>query len=311
MTAQKEIRDGIGEGLLQAGIDNVDVVALAADLTKSVGFNLFKDKFPERFFQTGVAEQNMTGIAAGLALSGKIPFTGSFAVFSPGRNWDQLRVSICLSEANVKIIGSHAGFSNAPDGASHQALEDIALTRVLPNLTVIVPADAKQATEIVIEAAKHRGPVYIRSFKGKAPALIPDTSVFEIGKAQVLTEGHDLTLITNGPILNEVLIAAKNLKENYHIHTEVINCHTVKPLDMKTILASALKTRKVLTVEEHQVAGGLGSAIAEQLCEHPVLMKIMGVDDLFGESGTRAQLLEKHGLSSIHIELEAKNLYHK
>ncbi len=311
MTAQKEIRDGIGEGLLQAGIDNIDVVALAADLTKSVGFNLFKDKLPERFFQSGVAEQNMAGIAAGLALSGKIPFTGSFAVFSPGRNWDQLRVSICLSQANVKIIGSHAGFSNAPDGASHQALEDIALTRVLPNLTVIVPADANQAAESVREAAKHKGPVYIRSFKGKTPILIPDTSLFEIGKAQILTEGHDLTIIANGPILNEVLIATKNLKENYDIHVEVINCHTVKPLDMKTILASTLKTRKVLTVEEHQVAGGLGSAIAEQPCEQPVLMKIMGVNDLFGESGTRAQLLEKHGLSHIHIELEAKNLYHK
>ncbi len=312
-TAQtKEIRLGIGEALVSAGEKYSNVVALAGDLAESTKFSLFAKKFPERFFQVGVAEQNMAGIAAGLALSGKIPFMASFAVFNPGRNWDQIRVSIAYSKANVKIVGSHAGFTNAPDGATHEGLEDVAITRVLPNLKVVVPADYIQAKKLVLAATQDHSPIYIRSFKGETNVLFDEKSPFEIGKAQVVKKGTDLTIITNGPILAEVLLATENLAERYNINAEVINCHTVKPLDKETLYESALKTRKVLVVEEHQVFGGLGSAVAELLIQHlPVPTKLMGVEDTFGESGTRDQLLEKYGLSAVHIEMEAKTLYHK
>ena len=312
-TAQKkEIRQGIGEALVDVGEKYPDIVALAGDLAESTKVSLFAKKFPERFFQVGVAEQNMAGIAAGLALSGKIPFIASFAVFNPGRNWDQIRVSIAYSNANVKIIGSHAGFSNGADGATHEGLEDVAITRVLPNMTVVVPADFVQAKQVVEASVLHKGPVYIRSFKGDTSVIFTSIANFELGKAQIVKKGSDLTIVTNGPILSEVLKAAENLKERYKIDVEIINCHTVKPLDKETIHDSALKTRKVLVVEEHQVIGGLGSAVAELLIQHlPVATKLMGVNDTFGESGTRDQLLEKYGLSAVHIEMEAKKLYHR
>lgn len=312
-TAQKkEIRQGIGEALVDVGEKYPDVVTLAGDLAESTKISLFAKEFPERFFQIGVAEQNMAGIAAGLALSGKIPFMASFAVFNPGRNWDQIRVSIAYSYANVKIIGSHAGFSNGADGATHEGLEDVAITRVLPNMTVVVPADFVQAKQVVEASVLHKGPVYIRSFKGDTSVIFTSIANFELGKAQIVKKGSDLTIVTNGPILSEVLKAAENLKERYKIDVEIINCHTVKPLDKETIHDSALKTRKVLVVEEHQVIGGLGSAVTELLIQHlPVATKLMGVNDTFGESGTRDQLLEKYGLSAVHIEMEAKKLYHR
>lgn len=312
-TAQKkEIRQGIGEALVDVGEKYPDIVALAGDLAESTKISIFAKKFPEKFFQVGVAEQNMAGIAAGLALSGKIPFMASFAVFNPGRNWDQIRVSIAYSNANVKIIGSHAGFSNGADGATHEGLEDVAITRVLPNMTVVVPADYVQAKQVVEASVLHKGPVYIRSFKGDTSVIFTSKTNFELGKAQIVKKGSDLTIVTNGPILSEVLKAAENLKERYKIDVEIINCHTVKPLDKETIHDSALKTRKVLVVEEHQVIGGLGSAVSELLIQHlPVATKLMGVNDTFGESGTRDQLLEKYGLSAVHIEMEAKKLYHR
>lgn len=311
-TAQKkEIRQGIGEALVDVGEKYPDIVALAGDLAESTKISIFAKKFPEKFFQVGVAEQNMAGIAAGLALSGKIPFMASFAVFNPGRNWDQIRVSIAYSNANVKIIGSHAGFSNGADGATHEGLEDVAITRVLPNMTVVVPADYVQAKQVVEASVLHKGPVYIRSFKGDTSVIFTSKTNFELGKAQIVKKGSDLTIVTNGPILSEVLKAAENLKERYKIDVEIINCHTVKPLDKETIHDSALKTRKVLVVEEHQVIGGLGSAVAELLSQHlPVPIKLVGVEDTFGESGTRDQLLEKYGLSAVHIEMAAKKLYH-
>lgn len=311
-TAQKEIRDGIGEALLKLGEVNSDVVCLSADLAESTRLHLFKQKYPTRFFQTGVSEQNMAGIAAGLALTGKIPFMSSFAVFSPGRNWDQIRVAICYSQANVKIIGSHAGFSNGGDGATHEGLEDVALVRVLPNMTVLCPADFYQANELVSLATQHKGPVYIRSFKGKTGTIYTNKDTFTLGKADILREGVDLTLISAGPILTEVLAATTNLFSRYKISCEVINMHTIKPLDKNTLLKSAQKTRKVLVVEEHQQLGGLGSAVAEVLSQNlPTPMHILGVKDTFGESGSRDALLEKYELSAPHIEMSAKNLYHK
>lgn len=311
-TAQKEIRDGIGEALLKLGELNKDVVCLSSDLTESTRLHLFQQKYPTRFFQTGVSEQNMAGIAAGLALTGKLPFMSSFAVFSPGRNWDQIRVSICYSQANVKLIGSHAGFSNGADGATHEGLEDIALVRVLPHMTVLCPADFYQAKALTLLAAKHTGPVYIRSFKGNAPAIYTQQTDFRIGQADILREGKDITIVSAGPILIEVLKAADNLNSKYKLSVEVINMHTIKPLDIHTLLTSARKTHKVLVVEEHQQIGGLGSAVAELLSQElPIPMCIMGVKDTFGESGSRDALLEKYELSATHIEMNAKNLYHK
>lgn len=312
VTAQKEIRDGIGEALLQLGETNSDIVCLSADLTESTRLHLFKQKYPTRFIQTGVSEQNMAGIAAGLALAGKVPFMSSFAVFSPGRNWDQIRVSICYSQANVKIIGSHAGFSNGADGATHEGLEDIALVRVLPNMTVLCPADFYQAKTLIALAAKHKGPVYIRSFKGNSPAIYSKQDEFKIGKADILKEGKDLTIVSAGPILTEVLKAADNLATKYKMSVEILNMYSIKPLDTHTLLTSARKTRKVLVVEEHQQIGGLGSAVAQYLSQElPLPIHIMGVKDTFGESGSRDALLEKYELSATHIEMLAKNLYHK
>ncbi|MFZ5424258.1 MAG: transketolase family protein [Patescibacteria group bacterium] len=302
-------RDGFGEGLVLAGDENENVVAVCADLTESVRINKFAEKYPNRFFQVGVAEQNLAGVSAGLALNGKIPFAGSFAVFNPGRNWDQVRVSIAYTNANVKIIGSHAGFSNGPDGATHQALEDIALTRVLPNFTVLSPCDSVEAKKATQAAAKINGPVYIRLARNKTPIITTENTPFEIGKANIFVKGSDLTLISTGPIILEALKAAKEVKSKYQLSVEVINLHTIKPLDEKTVLESVKKTGKVVTVEEHQIAGGMGSAIAELLSEKfPVPIKRIGAHDTFGESGLPDQLLEKYEISAQHIEIAVKNL---
>ena len=300
-------RDGYGDGVVEAGRADENVVVLCGDLTESTRSETFADAFPERFFEMGVAEQNMAGVAAGLALNGKVAFIASYAVFSPGRNWDQIRVSVCYSNANVKIIGAHAGLSVGPDGATHQALEDIAIMRVLPNMVVLNPCDAVEAKKAVIAAAKHKGPVYIRLSREKTPVFTTEKTPFEIGKAQKFMEGRDITIFSSGPILYEAMKAAHELKERNGISCEVINVPTIKPLDEKVIFAAAEKTRRVITVEEHQVNGGFGSAIAELLSEKfPVPIKIIGVRDTFGESGEPKQLWEKYGISAHNIEAEIK-----
>jgi len=272
-------RQGYGEGLLEEG-KNKKIIALTGDLTESTKTHLFAEKYPERFIETGVAEQNMMGIAAGLAIEGKIPIIASYAVFNPGRNWDQLRVSVCYTNANVKIIGAHAGISVGPDGATHQALEDIAITRVLPNLTVLSPCDKHETKKAIKAAIKHKGPVYIRFAREKTPIITTKKTPFKIGKAEIYKTGKDLTIIATGPILYEALKTAKKLENKTSI--EIINCHTIKPLDKKTILKSAKKTNKIITIEEHQTTGGLGSAISELLSEnHQTKIKKIGIKDHF------------------------------
>jgi len=302
-------RDGFGDGVVLAGEKDENVVVLCADLTESTRSNKFKDKFPKRFFEIGVAEQNMAGISAGLALSGKIPFMSSYAVFSPGRNWDQIRVSIAYSSANVKIVGAHSGLSVGPDGATHQALEDIALMRVLPNIVVLVPSDYEQAKKATISSANHKGPVYIRLTREKTAAFRTEESPFEIGKAQILMTGNDVTIICAGPIIYEALKAAYELNMKSGIKCEVIDSCTIKPLDEKTILNSVRKTGRVITLEEHQINGGLGGAVSEMLSEkYPVKIKRLGICDSFGESGSYEQLIKKYGLGIDHIIMEVKKL---
>jgi len=302
-------RAGYGEGILELGSSNKNIVVLTADLTESTYCHDFAQNFPERFVQVGVAEQNMIGIAAGLALSGKIPFAASYAVFNPGKNWDQIRISVCYSQANVKIIGTHAGLSVGPDGASHQALEDIALMRVLPNMTVLSPVDYEEAKKATKEAAKLQGPVYIRLARDKTPTLTTDKTPFEIGKMQTWLEGKDVTIIATGPILHEALLAAKEMKEKHKISAEVLNCTTIKPLDKEAIIKSAKKTKKVITLEEHQINGGLGSAVAEILAEnYPTKMIRMGIQDAFGKSGTYEELKKEYKLTAKDIIKETKKL---
>ena len=304
----KACRDGFGEALLELGKRNKNVVVVSADLAESTRCLDFSKKYPERFIEVGVAEQNMAGVAVGLALDGKIPFICSFGVFSPARNWDQIRISICYNKANVKIIGAHAGLNVGEDGATHQALEDIAITRVLPNMTVIAPCDYEETKKAVFAAAKFEGPVYIRFVREKSPVMTLPKTKFKIGKADVFKEGNDVTIIACGPMVYEALTAAKELKKE-KIQAEVINCHTIKPVDAKIIIRSAKKTNRVVTIEEHQVNGGLGSAVAEVLAQnYPVPIKILGMPDKFGESGIGKQLLDKYGLNSDHIVNEVKSL---
>lgn len=295
-------RDGFGEGLVLAAKQNKKIVALSADLTESTRCLPFKEKFPERFIQLGVAEQSMASIAAGLALGGKTPFITSYAIFSPGRNWEQIRTNIALQKTNVKIVGSHAGLNVGADGASHQMLEDIALTRVLPNMTVLVPCDAIEAKKATLAAAKIIGPVYLRLTREASPVFTKPLTPFKVGRAEIFHKGNDATIIAAGPILFEALKAAANLKQKNKINVRVINCHTVKPLDTKTILAAAKQTGAIVTVEEHMVAGGLGSAVAEFLAaNYPVPIEFIGVKDCFGESGKPEELMEKYGLKAKDI----------
>ncbi len=291
-------RDGYGKGLVELGEKNKEVVVLCADLTESTRSNWFKEKFPQRFFEIGVAEQNMMGIAAGLALEGKIPFVSSYAVFSPGRNWDQLRVSVCYTQANVKIGGMHAGISVGPDGATHQALEDIAITRVLPNLKVVVPCDWVQGKKATIAAGEAKGPYYLRFGREKVPVVTSEKTPFEIGQADIYTEGSDVAIIACGAMVYESLLACKEL-EKFGISAMVVNCHTVKPIDRETIAKAARKCGAVVTAEEHQINGGMGSAVLEVLAEdYPVKSKRVGMMDAFGESGTPDELLKKYGMYS-------------
>ncbi|GIW58833.1 MAG: transketolase [Candidatus Dojkabacteria bacterium] len=293
---KKPTRDGFGQGLLEIAKQNPNIVGLCADLTESTRMHWFAESFPERFIQVGVAEQNLIGVAAGLALEGKIPFAASYAVFSPGRNWDQLRVSVCYSNSNVKVVGGHAGLTVGPDGATHQALEDIAITRVLPNLVVISPADSEQARLATIAIANYEGPCYLRLSREASPVFTTPKTTFEIGKAQILKSGKDLTLIATGPMVYNALLVAENLKKDYSV--EVINIHTIKPIDCDSIVKSAQKTKKVVTIEEHQINGGLGGAVAEVLSEQcPTPLLRIGMNDSFGQSGKAHELLDFYGLN--------------
>ena len=290
-------RDGYGKGLVELGEKDDRVVVLCADLAESTRSHWFKEKFPERYIELGVAEQNMATIAAVLANYGKIPFISSYAVFSPGRNNEQIRTTVALNNMPVKIAGAHAGISVGPDGATHQALEDIALMRVQPNMTVIVPCDAIETRKATIASVDCcSGPVYLRFGREKSPVFTTEKTPFEIGKAIVLREGKDLTIVGCGALLYNALLAAEELSKE-GIEAAVINSHTIKPLDVATILNSVKKTKAVVTVEEHQVAGGLGSAIAEALSQHfPAPQEFIGVHDRFGESGEPDELIEAFGM---------------
>ena len=301
-------RNGYGDGAVEAGRANPNVVVLCCDLVESTRSLPFAKAFPQRFFEMGVAEQNMAGVGAGMAATGKIPFISSYAVFSPGRNWDQIRVSIAYSNLNVKIMGAHSGISVGPDGATHQALEDIAIMRVLPNMVVLAPCDAHEARKAVLAAAKYVGPVYIRFTREKTPVITRPSTPFEIGKAVVLREGSDVTLIACGPLVYEALLAAEQLSKRA-IDAEVINCPSIKPLDKKTILKSVQKTGAAVTVEEHQTTGGLFGAIAEFLSQtNPVPIIPVGMDDTFGESGTPEELLKKYGMKAANIVAAAQKI---
>jgi transketolase len=281
-----------------AGEEDPNVVALCADLTESTRTQAFAEKFPKRFFELGVAEQNMATIAAGLGISGKIPFIASYATFSPGRNWEQIRTTIAYNNSNVKIAGHHAGISVGPDGATHQATEDIAMMRAMPNMRVIVPCDAVEARKATAAAAQIFGPVYLRFQREKTPVMTTGETPFIPGKAEIFWQAKkpEVAIIACGALLYEALLAAREL-EKEKIGVMVVNCHTVKPIDEKKIIEAAKKTGAVVAVEEHQISGGLGGAVAETLARHfPVPMEFVGMQNTFGESGEPAALLEKYGL---------------
>lgn len=302
------IRKGFGRGLLAAGKLDSNVVAACADLTDSTQMNLFKAEFPDRFIEIGVAEQNLVTVGAGLAAIGKIPFVSSYAAFSPGRNWEQIRTTICLNQRAVKIVGSHAGVSVGPDGATHQMLEDIALMRVLPNMVVIAPGDSLEAEKATLAMATDPRPNYLRLAREATPIITTIDTPFEIGKAYVFEKGNDVTIVATGTMTYHALAAAEKLYKD-GIEAEVIHVPTIKPLDTETILRSVKKTGAVVTVEEGQIAGGLGGAIAELLGEEfPVPLKRIGMQDRFGESGEPSQLLEHFGLDAKHIRLAAINV---
>jgi transketolase len=297
----KDTRSGFGEGLAELGRTNQDVVALCADLTGSLKMDEFKKENPERFFQVGIAEANMMGMAAGMTIGGKIPFTGTFANFSTGRVYDQIRQSIAYSQKNVKIAASHAGLTLGEDGATHQILEDIGMMRMLPNMTVIVPADFNQTKQATIASAAHNGPVYLRFGRPVMPIFVKPDAEFIIGKADVLTEGTDVTIIACGHMVWKSIEALKTLTEK-GISVELINMHTIKPLDVDAILKSVGKTRCVVTAEEHMRNGGLGDAVAQVLAQHdPLPQEFVAVNDKFGESGTPMELMTKYGIDTADV----------
>ncbi|WP_447767406.1 transketolase family protein [Sphingobacterium faecium] len=307
-TESKDTRSGFGAGLLEAGRKDPNVVALCADLIGSLKMNDFIKEFPERFFQIGIAEANMMGIAAGLTIGNKIPFTGTFANFSTGRVYDQIRQSIAYSDKNVKIAASHAGLTLGEDGATHQILEDIGLMKMLPGMTVINPCDYNQTKAATIAAAKYYGPVYLRFGRPVVPVFTPEDQEFEIGKAVMLNEGKDVTIIATGHLVWEAIQAGEEL-EKIGIDAEIINIHTIKPLDEEAILTSIKKTGCVVTAEEHNRLGGLGDSIAQLLAKkQPTPQEYVAVDDSFGESGTPAQLMEKYGLNAASIVLATKKV---
>jgi len=301
-------RDGYGEGIVEAAAKNTNIVVLCADLTDSTRNAEFKKLFPKRFVQVGVQEQLLAASAAGFALGGKIPFITSYAMFCPGRAWEQIRTNICLNDVNVKIIGSHAGVSVGPDGATHQAIEDIAITRVIPNMTVIAPCDFHEAQKATVAIAKWDGPCYVRYARESTPVFTTKRTPFTIGKATVMREGKDVAIIACGPLLWNALKAADELAKQ-KIQCRVINSHTIKPLDEKTVIAAAEDCKAIVTVEEHQIAGGLGGAVAECLAKtYPVPMEFIGVRDRFGESGDPKDLIEHFGMGVKHIRTAVKKV---
>lgn len=307
-TEKKDTRSGFGAGLAELGRTNPDVVALCADLIGSLKMDKFIEENPERFFQTGIAEANMMGIAAGMTIGGKIPFTGTFANFSTGRVYDQIRQSIAYSHKNVKICASHAGLTLGEDGATHQILEDIGLMKMLPGMVVINPCDYNQTKAATIAIAEHNGPVYLRFGRPSVPIFTPDNQKFEIGKAIHLQEGNDVTIVATGHLVWEALLAAEALHEK-GISADVINIHTIKPLDEKAIIDSVSKTGCIVTCEEHNHLGGLGESVARVLALHkPTPQEFVATDDTFGESGTPAQLMEKYGLDSKAIIKAVENV---
>jgi transketolase len=306
--AQAPTRDGFGEGLVAAGDANRNVVALCADLTESTRVKAFAEKYPERFFELGVAEQNMAAVAAGLGVSGKIPFIASYATFSPGRNWEQIRTTIAYNDANVKIAGHHAGISVGPDGATHQATEDIAITRALPNMKVFVPCDAIEARKATLAATQIYGPIYLRFQREKTPIMTTDETPFIPGKAEIFwaSKKPEVLIIGCGGLLYNALLAAREL-EDEKIGAVVLNCASIKPLDEKKIVELAKKIGAVVTVEEHQVQGGLGGAVAEVLAKYaPTPIEFIGMQDTFGESGAPEELIKKYGMTPKDIVMAAK-----
>lgn len=309
-TEKKDTRSGFGDGLTELGRTNPNVVALCADLIGSLKMNQFIKENPERFFQIGIAEANMMGIAAGLTIGGKIPFTGTFANFSTGRVYDQIRQSIAYSGKNVKICASHAGLTLGEDGATHQILEDIGLMKMLPGMTVINTCDYNQTKAATIAIAEHEGPVYLRFGRPVVPIFMPDykEEKFEIGKGILLTEGTDVTIVATGHLVWEALQASEKLEEQ-GISAEVINIHTIKPLDEEIILKSVQKTGCIVTAEEHNIIGGLGESVARTLSlKVPTPQEFVGTNDTFGESGTPAQLMEKYGLNALSVEKAARKV---
>ncbi|MDP3795123.1 MAG: transketolase C-terminal domain-containing protein [bacterium] len=303
---QRPTRDGYGLGLVQAGDENPNVVALCADLVESTRTEAFVKKYPERFVEMGVQEQNMASVAAGMSLMGKIPYIASYAMFSPGRNWEQIRTTICYNEANVKICGAHAGVSVGPDGATHQAIEDMAIVRPIANMTVFAPCDAREAAKVTYAVSKVYGPAYIRYAREKTPVFTTDKTPFEIGKAQTFWtepkgEKPEVAIIACGPLVHNALLAAAKLEQE-GVRVRVLNTVSVKPLDEQAVIAAAKDAGAVITVEEHQVAGGMGSAVAETLArQHPVPIEFVGVQNCFGQSGQPNELIEHFGMGVTHI----------
>ncbi|MEM3555564.1 MAG: transketolase C-terminal domain-containing protein [Candidatus Micrarchaeia archaeon] len=308
--AKKTSREGFGKALVELGMENPNVWVVTADVSESTMAHWFEEKFPERFVQVGVAEQNLAGVAAGIASCGKVVFISAYGVFSPGRNWDQVRVAICYNDVPVKLHGSHTGVTVGPDGASHQALEDIAITRVLPNMTVVVPADAEEARKATIEVAKLKGAAYIRTCREKMPVFTTAATPFKIGKANVYRFGDDVAIFACGPVVYESILAAEKL-EREGISCAVVDCHTVKPIDVEAVEYWAGKTKFIVSVEEHQVSGGLGGAIAEVLSEFKgeCALKRHGIRDTFCESGTALELLKKYGLDADGIAQFVRESY--
>lgn len=298
----KATKDGFSEGLIELGNKYADVVSLGADITSSVGMDGFANKFPDRFFSMGIAEQNCIGVAAGLALSGKVPVFSTYGVFAALRTTDQIRISLCYNNLHAIIGGAHGGISVGPDGATHQALEDIAVLRSLPKITILSPADATQTQLATIAAYKQcNGPVYVRFGRAGVPDFIPKELDFKVGKAQLLRKGNDVSIIVTGHMVWEALLAADRLSER-GILARVINMHTIKPIDNDIIIEAAIQTKAIITAEEHQITGGLGSAVAEVVVKnHPVPMAMIGMDDRFGESGQPEELMKKFGLTANKI----------
>lgn len=303
-------RNGFGEGLKVAGEKDDRVVALTADLAESTRTNLFAQTFPERFIECGVAEQNMASVASGMAAVGKIPFIASYAMFSPGRSWEQIRTTVAYNNQNVKIIGAHAGVSVGPDGATHQAIEDIAIMRVMPNMVVVAPADTNEAKQAVLWAARHEGPVYIRLARSATPVIFKEDVEFDFPKAELLMTAEDakVGIITTGTLAYEALKAGKELNES-GINTSVLHVPTIKPLDIKAVTALAEETNFIITLEEHQVSGGLGGAVAECLGEvRPTRIVSLGIQDQFGQSGTPEELISHYGLDTAAVVKAAKTV---